>query len=42
VIAVELEIEPATLDLEMEIDVTYETSKQERSTLKLLLMGQHQ
>jgi hypothetical protein len=39
-IALELETEPDALDLEMEADVLQETSKQERSMLKLLLLGQ--
>jgi hypothetical protein len=47
--ALKLEIDAATLDLKIETDVPQEISKQERysvdkewSTLKLLLMGQHQ
>jgi hypothetical protein len=35
----ELETELAALDLELEEDVPQETSKQERSMLKLLLLG---
>jgi hypothetical protein len=42
VTALKLEAEPAALDLETQTDVPQETSKQERLTLKLLLMGQYQ
>jgi hypothetical protein len=37
--ALELETEPAALDLETEANVPQETLKQERSMLKLLLLG---